>query len=100
MLGVDACSYKVCFPLSQQNFLVVQANESSFYSEDGPHSLCILYLPRTGQQRLLSRLYQRVRTPVAFPAEIVIVDGPEHDATQSVVTDVPRLWTMPELQYE
>jgi len=69
-------------------------------SEDGPHSLCTLHLPRAGQQRLLSCFYQRVRTPVAFPAEIVIVDGPEHDAAQSVIADVPRLWSMPELQYE
>ena len=37
---------------------------------------------------------------MAFPAEIVIVDGPEHDATQPVITDVLRLWSMPELQYE
>ena len=69
-------------------------------SEDVPHSSYILYLPRPGQQRLLSCLYQRIGTPVAFPAEIVIVDGPEHDATQPVVADVPRLWIMPELHYE
>jgi hypothetical protein len=78
----------------------MKAVVSTATSKDGPHRWCMRYLPRVSQQRLLSCLYEWVRTPVAFPTEVIIIDGPEHDATQAVLADVPRLWSIPVLQYQ
>ena len=51
-----------------------------------------LDLPGTGSQiGLLGGLDERVRLSGAAAAEVVVVDGPEHDASQPVVAHVLRL---------
>jgi len=43
------------------------------------------------EERLFGGLDQRIRTVVALSAEIVVVDGPEHDSSQALGSDVTSL---------
>ena len=58
--------------------------------------LCLMLealdVPRAGSQiGLLGGLDERIRLAGAAAAEVVVVDGPEHDASQPVVAYILRL---------